>query len=88
MVLRKPQFIIFKSDYFQNAQKGECFFSIFQKAFSLVRERRFRALVLQNVLRPHGSARTWISRTTMRSRNIILEVVSSKKKHQLIYLVK
>jgi hypothetical protein len=33
----KPQFIIIKSNYFQNAQKGECFL-----------ERRFRPLVLQS----------------------------------------
>jgi hypothetical protein len=49
------------------------------KAFALVRERQFRALVLQNGLRPRSSARTSISRTTMQSRNIILKVVSSKK---------
>jgi hypothetical protein len=36
----KPQFIVIKSNYFQNAQKGECFL-----------ERRFRALVLQNAMR-------------------------------------
>jgi hypothetical protein len=52
---------------------------IIQKAFALVRKRRFRALVLQNGLRPHGSVRTSISRTTMRSRNVILKVVSSKQ---------
>jgi hypothetical protein len=37
MAFCKPQFIVIKSNYFQNAQKGECFL-----------ERRFRALVLQN----------------------------------------
>jgi hypothetical protein len=31
-------------------------FKTIQKAFALVRERRFRALVLQNGLRPHSSA--------------------------------
>jgi hypothetical protein len=50
---------IMKSNYFQNVQKGECFlvdfeavvrecrfrFKIIQKAFALVRERRFRALL-------------------------------------------
>jgi hypothetical protein len=41
-------------------------------------EHRFDALVLQNGLRPHSSARTSISLTTMRSRNLILKVVSSK----------
>jgi hypothetical protein len=60
------QFIIIKSNYFQNAQKGECFLDDFE---ALVRERRFRALVRQNDLRPH---------TTMPSRNVILKVVSSK----------
>jgi hypothetical protein len=39
---------------------------IIQNAFALVRERRFRALVFQNGLRPHSSARTSISHTTMR----------------------
>jgi hypothetical protein len=51
----KPDVIIIKSNYFQNAQK----------AFALVRERRFRALVLQNGLRPHSSARTSILRITI-----------------------
>jgi hypothetical protein len=37
MAFCKSQFIVIKSNYFQNAQKGEC-----------VLERRFRALVLQN----------------------------------------
>jgi hypothetical protein len=37
MAFCKPQFIVIKSNYFQNAQKGECFL-----------ERRFRALVLQS----------------------------------------
>jgi hypothetical protein len=40
------EFIIIKSNYFQNAQK----------AIALVRERRFPALVRQNGLRPHSSA--------------------------------
>jgi hypothetical protein len=38
MAICKPEFIIINAKYFQNAQK----------AFALVRERRFRALVLQN----------------------------------------
>jgi hypothetical protein len=38
MAFCKPQFIVIKSNYFQNAQKGECFL-----------ERRFRALVLQMI---------------------------------------
>jgi hypothetical protein len=37
MAFCKPQFIVIKSNYFQNAQKGESFL-----------ERRFRALVLQS----------------------------------------
>jgi hypothetical protein len=49
-----------------------------QKAFAQVREGRFRALVLQNGLLPRRGARISISRTTMRSRNVILKVVSSK----------
>jgi hypothetical protein len=69
------EFIILKSNYFQNAQKGECFLDDFQ---ALVREIYVRALVLQNGLRAHSSARTSISRTTMQSRNVILKVVSSK----------
>jgi hypothetical protein len=36
--------IIIESNYFQNAQKGECF-KIIQKAFALVRECRFRTLL-------------------------------------------
>jgi hypothetical protein len=71
------EFIIIKSNYFQNAQKGECFLDDFE-AYALVRERRFRSLVLQNGLRPHSSAPTWFSRTTMRSLNVILKVASSK----------
>jgi hypothetical protein len=89
----KPEFIIIKLNYFQNVQKGECFLDdfeelvpeidalvlkIIQKTFAQVRERRFGALVLQNGLRPHSSARTSISRTTMRLRNVILKVMSSK----------
>jgi hypothetical protein len=61
------EFIIIKSHYFQNAQKGECFLDDFE------------ALVLQNGLRPHSSAQTLISRTTMRPWNVILKVASSKK---------
>jgi hypothetical protein len=30
MVFSKPQFIIIKSNYFQNAQKGECFLDDFE----------------------------------------------------------
>jgi hypothetical protein len=37
MAFCKPQFIVIKSNYLQNAQKGECFL-----------ERRFSALVLQS----------------------------------------
>jgi hypothetical protein len=70
----KPEFIIIKSNYYQNAPKGQCILDDFE---ALVRERQFRALVLQNG--QHSSARTSISRTTMRSRNIILKVASSKK---------
>jgi hypothetical protein len=66
-------FIIIKSNYFQNAQKGDCFLDDFE---ALVRKRRFRALVLQNGLPPQYSAQTSISRTAMRSRNVILKLVS------------
>jgi hypothetical protein len=38
MTICKPEFIIINAKYFQNTQK----------AFALVCERRFRALVLQN----------------------------------------
>jgi hypothetical protein len=56
------EFIIIKSNYFQNAQKGECFLDGFE---ALVRERRFRALVLQNHPKSnYTSARTSISRTS------------------------
>jgi hypothetical protein len=54
MTFCKPEFIIIKSNYFQKAQK----------AFALVRERRFRALVLHNGVRPC---------------NVILKVLSSKR---------
>jgi hypothetical protein len=70
------EFIIIKSNYFQNAQKNECFLDDFE---ALARERRFRAQVLQNRPQPHSGARISISRTTMRSRNDILKVVSSKR---------
>jgi hypothetical protein len=62
MAFCKPEFIIIKSNYFQNAQKDECFLDD-SEAFALV-----------------TSARTSISRTTMRlrNRNVILKVVSSK----------
>jgi hypothetical protein len=68
MAFSTPQFIVIKSNYFQNAQK----------ALALVLERRFCALVLRNGLGRHSSARTSISRTTVRSRNVILKVVSLK----------
>jgi hypothetical protein len=42
MAFCKPEFIIIKSNYFQNGQKGECFLDDFE---ALVRERRFRALL-------------------------------------------
>jgi hypothetical protein len=35
MTFYKPDFIIIKSNYFQNAQKGQCFFDDFE---ALVRE--------------------------------------------------
>jgi hypothetical protein len=35
MTFRKPNFIIIKSNYFQNPQKGQCFFNNFE---ALVRE--------------------------------------------------
>jgi hypothetical protein len=54
MAFCKPEFIIIKSNYFQKAQK----------AFALVRERRFRALVLHNGVRPC---------------NVILKILSSKR---------
>jgi hypothetical protein len=44
MAFYKPGFIITKSNYFQNAHK----------AFAPVRERRFRALVLQKGLQPQN----------------------------------
>jgi hypothetical protein len=45
------EFIIIKSNYFQNAQKNECFLDDFE---ALARERRFHALVLQNHLKSIG----------------------------------
>jgi hypothetical protein len=75
MAFCEPEFIIIKSNYFQNAQKD--FLGDFE---ALVRERRFCALVLQNHQKSiRTSVRTSISRTAMRSRNVILKVVSSKK---------
>jgi hypothetical protein len=50
MAFCKPDFIVIKSNFFQNAQKGECFLDDFEAP---VRERQFRALVLQNRPRPH-----------------------------------
>jgi hypothetical protein len=55
MAFCKPDFIIIKSNYFRNAQK----------AFALVREWRFRALV-----RPHSIARTSISHTVLCGREM------------------
>jgi hypothetical protein len=49
MAFYKPNLIIIKSNYCQNAQKGECFLDDFE---ALVREIDVRALVLQNCLRP------------------------------------
>jgi hypothetical protein len=58
----KPQFIIIKSNYFQNAQKGEWFLEDFQ---ILEREIDVRALVLQNHSKTiRTSAWTAISRTS------------------------
>jgi hypothetical protein len=51
----KPEFIIIKPNYFQSAQKDECFLDDLE---ALVRERRFYALVFQNGLRLHRSAQT------------------------------
>jgi hypothetical protein len=70
------EFIIINSNYFQNIQKNECFLDDFE---TLARERRFRAQVLQNRPQPHTGARISISRTTMRSRNVILKVVNPKR---------
>jgi hypothetical protein len=76
MTFCKPKFIIVKSNYFQNGQKGEYFLDDFE---ALVRKIDVRALVLQNYPKSiRTSAQTSISRTTMRSRNVILKVVSSK----------
>jgi hypothetical protein len=86
----KPEFIIITSNYFQNAQKVECFLDDFE---ALMREMDVRALVLQNHpntihlvlqngLQSRSSARTSISRTTMRSRNVILKVVVVSSKNQ------
>jgi hypothetical protein len=58
----KPQFIIIKSNYFQNAQKGEWFLEDFE---TLEREIDVRALVLQNHSKTiRTSAWTAISRTS------------------------
>jgi hypothetical protein len=70
MAFYKPNFMIIKSNYFQSVQKGEYFLNDFE---SLVSKIDVLPLVLQNGLRPHSSA---ISRTTMRSRNVILKVVT------------
>jgi hypothetical protein len=57
MAFCKLEFIIIKSNYFQSAQKDECFLDCFeareievralvlQKAFALVRKYRFRTLL-------------------------------------------
>jgi hypothetical protein len=69
-------------------KKNECFLDDFE---ALARERRFRAQVLQNRPQPHSGARISISRTTMRSRNDILKVVSSKRIFQeleKVFLIK
>jgi hypothetical protein len=42
MAFFKPEIIIIKSNYFQSAEKGECFSNDFE---ALVREHRFRALL-------------------------------------------
>jgi hypothetical protein len=56
------EFIIIKSNYFQNAQKGECFLNDFE---ALVHEIDVRALVLQNHSKSiRTTARTSISRTS------------------------
>jgi hypothetical protein len=59
MAFCKPDFIIIKSNYFYNAQKGECFLDDFE---ALVRE-------------------IYVRRSLLRSRNVILKVVSSKNVH-------
>jgi hypothetical protein len=60
MAFCKPEFIIIKSNYFQNAQKGERFLDAFE---ALVREIDVRALMLQNhPKRVRISAGTLISR--------------------------
>jgi hypothetical protein len=73
MAFYKPNLIIIKSNYFQNAQKGECFLDDFE---ALVREIDVRALVLQKLLANHVREDR-CSRTTMR-RDIILKLASSK----------
>jgi hypothetical protein len=45
MAFCKPGFIIIKSYYFQNAQKGECFLDDFE---ALVREIYVRGLLLRS----------------------------------------
>jgi hypothetical protein len=71
MVFCKPEFIIIKSNYFQNSQKGKCFLD----DFAPMREIDVPALVLQNAPQLHSSARKSILRTSMRLRNVILKVV-------------
>jgi hypothetical protein len=73
MAFFKPEIIIIKSNYFQSAQKGECFLDDFE---ALVREIDVRALVLENHSKSiRSSALISISHTTILSRN----VMSSKK---------
>jgi hypothetical protein len=62
MAFCKPEFIIIKSNYFQNGQKRERFLDDFE---ALVREIDVRALVLQNNPKSiRTSARKSISRTS------------------------
>jgi hypothetical protein len=65
MAFCKPVYY-YQVKLFSECSKGECFLDDFD------------ALVLRNGLRPHSSARTSNSRTTMRLRIVILKVVSSK----------
>jgi hypothetical protein len=66
MAFCKLEFITMKSNYFQNVQKRECFLADFEK------KNHPKSI--------RTSARTSISRTTIRSQNVILKVVSSKNK--------
>jgi hypothetical protein len=69
--------------WFELLLSSQIIFRMLKKANAffewLVRKRRFPALVLQNHPKSiRTSARTSISRTTVRSQNVILKVVSSK----------